>query len=286
MRFSFLPILAVAQITLREMLRQRVLLVAMLFALLLIGGACFFSQFSMDDQAKFIKDWGHGVISTTALLIALMGAGWLIPSEIERRTLHTTLTKPIRPSQFILGKYIGLVGAITIVMLFLACIFSLILVYKHLHFPMDPSAVNSAQLSDNQVLAPNHTAFLDPSLLYAFCLIWLKICLLAAVAILFSTIATSTLFILALTLCVYFIGHLQSILQEFWGRADAGFAAFWFAKIIRALFPDFSVYHCIDSILAGQALSWQALGGLTGYSTLYIAILLCISMLLFEGREL
>ncbi|MEM6601983.1 MAG: ABC transporter permease subunit, partial [Verrucomicrobiota bacterium] len=109
-----LRITTIAKNTLIESLRQRVLLVLLLFGLVLTGASLYFTHFTFIDEFKFLKDIGSAAISVTGLLVAMIGAAQLIPAEIERRTIYTVLSKPVRRFEFLLGKYFGLLALLTI----------------------------------------------------------------------------------------------------------------------------------------------------------------------------
>jgi len=110
MRGCLRRILAVAQNTFLEAVRQKVFAVLLIFALVLLGGASYFAEFSFQEQFKFLKDLSYAAISLTGLLVGLLGAAQLIPGEIERRTILTALCRPLRRWEFIAGKFLGLAG--------------------------------------------------------------------------------------------------------------------------------------------------------------------------------
>jgi len=128
----------------------------------------------------------------------------------------------------------------------------------------------------------------DPRMLQAVLLVGVKLAVVAAVAVFFSTIATSTTFVVAMTLLVYLIGHLQSVAREQW--AESGEAKQWLVKLFLAavslLIPDFNLYNLIDEIVAGNAVHWRSTLEVTGYSLVYIFILLGAATLTFEGRDI
>ena len=79
---SLRRISAVASNTFLEAVRQKVFAVLLVFGLVLIYGANYFTEFSFQEQFKFLKDLGYAAISLTGLLVGLLGASQLIPGEI------------------------------------------------------------------------------------------------------------------------------------------------------------------------------------------------------------
>jgi hypothetical protein len=129
---------------------------------------------------------------------------------------------------------------------------------------------------------------MDPRLIQAGLLIGVKLVVVAAIAVFFSTVATSTTFVIAMTLMVYLIGHLQSVAREQWletGEAAHGVVRLFLAAV-SFLVPDFNLYNLIDEIVAGNMVAWQSTLEVVGYSVVYVIILLTASSVVFEGRDI
>lgn len=274
---------AIARNTLIEAVRQKTFYVLFLFGLVLVGGANFFTQFAFDEQFKFLKDIGYAAISWTGLLIALLSAAQLIPAEIERRTIYVVMSKPVRPFEFVLGKYLGLVSLLTFILLIMSAVFGLVLWWKE----MDIIRSAGPQISE-AMLAQIHQGAGDPRLVQAVFLIWAKLCVVAAISVFFSTVATSTIFVITMTMMIYLIGHLQTIAREVWMSMEGGINLFQklFLAAVAFFVPDFNAFNLIDEIIAGQNVFWAQTGEILLYSGVYVAVLLLISSLIFEEREL
>ena len=281
MRESWRRIRAVAANTFLEAVRQKVFAVLLLFALVLLGGANYFAEFSFQEQFKFLKDLGYATISLTGLLVGLLGAAQLIPAEIERRTILTALCRPLRRWEFVVGKYLGLVFLLGVMLIIMGAVFGAVLFWKEAQF------IRSEGGGDAVVQAVQAESR-DLRLWQAFGLIAAKLFVVCAIAVFFSTLATSTTFVVAMTLMVYLIGHLQSVAREQW--LESGERAAWFIQLFLAavalLVPDFNLYSLIDEIVAGNAVPWRATMEVLAYSGAYIGVLLAASAWLFEGRDL
>ncbi|MBI4392098.1 MAG: ABC transporter permease, partial [candidate division NC10 bacterium] len=94
--------------TFREAIRDRILYSLLIFALAMIGGSVLLSTLSVGGEVKIIKDLGLAAIGLVGTLIAIFIGVGLVYKEIERRTLYTIITKPIRRAEFVLGKFLGL----------------------------------------------------------------------------------------------------------------------------------------------------------------------------------
>jgi hypothetical protein len=128
----------------------------------------------------------------------------------------------------------------------------------------------------------------DPHLLQALALIWAKLAVVTAIAVFFSTIATSTIFIVCTTLLVYFIGHLQSVARQVWieDMSLASLPKNILLALIAFLIPDFQAYNLIDEIIAGNPIRWINSLEILSYSVVYVVITLVLASLIFEDREL
>jgi len=272
---------AVAANTFLEAFRQKVFAVLLIFALVLLGGANYFAEFSFQEQFKFLKDLGYATISLTGLLVGLLGAAQLIPAEIERRTILTALCRPLRRWEFIAGKYLGLVTLLGVMLGVMAAGFLAVLHWKEVQL-IRIEGGGEAVVSAIQAEAR------DPRLAQAFVLLTAKLFVVCGLAVFFSTLATSTTFVVAMTIMVYLIGHLQSVAREQW--LESGEKAAWWAQGLLAavalLVPDFNLYGLIDEIVAGNAVSWRSTWEVLAYSSAYVGVLLAAAAWLFEGRDL
>ena len=281
MRESVRRIWAVAGNTFLEAVRQKVFAVLLIFALVLLGGANYFAEFSFQEQFKFLKDLGYATISLTGLLVGLLGAAQLIQAEIERRTILTALCRPLRRWEFVVGKYLGLVSLLGLMLGIMGAVFWAVLRWKE-------AQLIGLEGGEAGVVQAIQAESRDPRLWQAFILIAAKLFVVCGIAVFFSTLATSTTFVVAMTLMVYLIGHLQSVAREQW--LESGEKAGWWIQLFLAsvalLVPDFNLYSLIDEIVAGNAVSWKSTLEVVAYSSAYVGVLLAAAAWLFEGRDL
>lgn len=119
--FSISPgrLVAISQLTFREALRRKALLVFVLFAILFMFAGWFLAS---GDQrpAEHVRVLVSFVLTTLSFLIlpvALLLACWGLPEDIRKRSLHTVVTKPVRSSEIVLGRMLGYIGINTLVLL-------------------------------------------------------------------------------------------------------------------------------------------------------------------------
>ena len=163
----------VALNTFREAVRDRVLYNLVFFALLMIAASVAVGQISIGIEQTVIVSLGLSAISVIGLLISVFLGVALVSKEMDKRTLYALLAKPVRRSEFLLGKFGGLVLTLAVNTAAMALGLLLAMLYvKH-----------SLERSDAVVLV-------------AVYFILLKLALIVALALLFSCFTTPLLSIL------------------------------------------------------------------------------------------
>lgn len=258
---KFVPL---AMNTLRETIRDKVLYVILIFALLMIASGMLLSLLSMNQQDKVVFDLGLSAISIFGLIITVFVGTSMLNKEIDKKTIYLILTKPIRRADFILGKYVGLCLTLLIMTLAMATAFYLVLWYTL-----------------NGMGKPLGLPLISTSAA-ALLLIYLEMILLTAAAIFFSTFATPVMSAM-FTLGLYVIGHMSNDLVQF-GRLAGRESLTRLMELIFYVLPDLERLNLKNTFLT-QPVSTEVLGNSLGYGLLYIAGLLLLSMVIFEGKE-
>jgi hypothetical protein len=287
---TFWRVGVLAHHTLREALRQKVLNILLLFALVTIGSANLFTVLTPDEQLKFIKDFGFGAMTVFGTLLAVMGIAQMVQGDVEGKLLYVILAKPVRRAEWLWGRFLGLVLLLGLALSVMGAVLALVLWLKEWNLIAAVMKSVTAETRPEALaeVAKIQAAVWQVGLLQVFLLVGAKVLLVAGVALLISTVATSTLFTVAMTLLIYVIGHLQSVAREVWFNAEV--APLWGQKVFAAslaiIIPDFSAYGILDDVLAGHAVAWSHVGQLLAYATLYVGVLMVVAQLVFEEREL
>ena len=295
-RFSLGRISAIATNTLVELTRQKVFYTLLLFALVIIASASFFSQFSFEQenaaagQIKFVKDFGLGAIAIFGSLLAIVGTAQLLPAEIENRTLYTILAKPVRRLEFLLGKYLGVLLLLVISVSLMALLYFVVLVFKEQRVIAETVAQSAAamqsQASLNEEVQRLRQDALDPALIKVMVLLFFKMSLLSAIALFFSTFSTSMIFTVVCTSCVYFVGHLEPTAKDMLQFEGAGYWGHFFVTLITVLVPNLSAFDIADDIVVGTLVPWAKVGLVIGYGLLYVFFLMWFAHLVFSEKEI
>ncbi len=261
------PILSIAQTTVGEAIRRKALLVILLIGVLLMVVAPGLGILSARSETTVLKGMMLGIIQLTSAVIAIVLTVYMIPNEIERRTIYTILSKPVQRYQFLIGKYLGAVSALAIMMSLMMLIFVGVFFYSQ------PSSRDIGSIAE----------LMKPPMMY-----FVQMCLLAAVGIFFSTfVAPLVNFFLAGG--VYLLGSLfNPFFETLKTSANTPGIAKFAAAALNFLLPNFANYNVQNPIInPGQTIRNETMyyAEITGYGVLYIVLLLVAGIWIFDRRE-
>ena len=109
-------VVAIAVNTFKETIRDRVLAVIVVFALLMIVGGIWLGSISLGQQGRMMQDFGLVAVTAFGLIVAVFVAAGLVHKEVEKRTVFVLFSKPVSRAAFITGKFIGLCGTMGLVL--------------------------------------------------------------------------------------------------------------------------------------------------------------------------
>jgi len=254
-------VLIVARNTFREAVRDRVLYNLVVFALLMIASAVVVGQISMAIESIVMVSLGLSAISLIGLLIAVFTGVGLVSKEIDKRTLHALLAKPIRRWEFLLGKYSGLVLMLTVNTTALgAGLFLAMLLVKH-----------------TMVRA-------DAVVLVAVYFILLKLALVVALAMLFSCF-TSSLLAIIYTCGLYVAGLFVAQLQHL-QTTQLNPQTQKLFSILAYVLPNFGNYDVMGAAAHGRSIPVSMIAQTTLYTVVYCALVLSIAAVIFSRKDL
>lgn len=120
-------LLTIARNTFRESIRQPIFVVLILVGIVAHLLALQLAANTMDDDNKMLTDMGLSVVFLAGLFMAAFTATSVIYSEIQNRTALTVVSKPVGRPAFIVGKFLGVAGAIALSYFILSLCFVLVL---------------------------------------------------------------------------------------------------------------------------------------------------------------
>jgi ABC-type transport system involved in multi-copper enzyme maturation permease subunit len=125
-----IKVIAIALNTFKEAVRNKVLYFLLIFALLIMGFSAVISDLSIASPEKLIKDLGLASIDFFGFLIAVFVGVYLVYNELDRKTIYTIVSKPIDRTQFLLGKFFGLLFTIYVNIAIMSFFFFAVLYYR------------------------------------------------------------------------------------------------------------------------------------------------------------
>lgn len=155
---------SIAKNTFTEAIRQPVYAVIIIAAVFLFLLSPSLTMYSMSDDTKMLRELSLSTLFIAGLFIATFSASMAITEEIETKTILTTLSKPIPRYIFILGKFVGVAGAVVLAHYILTTVMIMTIRYGVLtkaSDSVDPTILVSAAVSAILILAI--TAFLNYS---------------------------------------------------------------------------------------------------------------------------
>lgn len=103
---SMRRILAMARLAVQEAIRRRVLAVFAVFVVGLLFAGWYLDP-AADDPAKLYISFVMTSINYMVILLGLFLASFSLPADIKNRTIYTIVTKPVRPTEIVLGRILG-----------------------------------------------------------------------------------------------------------------------------------------------------------------------------------
>jgi Cu-processing system permease protein len=254
----------------KESVRDKVLYNLVFFAILLMAVSYLLGQLTAGQDIKIIKDLGLAAMSLFGLFIAVFIGIGLVSKEVERRTIYSLLSKPIRRQEFIVGKYLGLALTLVVNVSVMTAAYYAVLGYM-------------AWSAGGWFMPGWDAPALDPALLKAVAMIVLQLLIVTALALLFSTFS-SPMLSAALTFGLYIIGHFSADLKHFETVASAA-PVVYLARVLYYVLPNLAPLDVKAQVVHGQPVAAGYLLLNAGYAAAYIALLLAGATIIFMRRD-
>jgi ABC-type transport system involved in multi-copper enzyme maturation permease subunit len=250
-------LLAVATNTYRESIRERVLYNLVFFAILMTLSGLLMGRLSIRQDDKILKDIGLASIELFGTMIAIFVGVGLVAKEVERRSLYPLLAKPLHRHEFILGKFLGL--GLTLL-------------------------VNTALMTGGLLLTLGLTGHgFESSLLKAIAPIYLGLLLTVALALLFSTVTSTTAFAAVCSVCAVVAGRFSDVVHNM--KEVLPDAPGALINLIYFALPNFRNFDLKDRVVYGDPVTLGDLASVGAYALAYIGVLLSVTTLAFQNKE-
>jgi ABC-type transport system involved in multi-copper enzyme maturation permease subunit len=242
--------------TFRELARNKILYMIVFFGIALIGFSLVLATLSLGQSDKIVVDFGLAMVEIFGIISVIFIGSQLLFREIEGKTVYLILSKPVKRGDFILGKFLGF-AAILFFIIFIQSIISTVVFF-----------IAKTPLS---VLLFASIGF-----------IYLKLLLLFAIILFFSTFISPLLSIL-LVMGVYIISHSITTMTDMALRSGNQ-ALLYFSKFLMVIFPNFEALN-IKSIIGTPVILNHSFFAINiVHAFLYLAVILTFAVLIFNRK--
>ena len=248
---------AITHNTLREVARERVFLVLVLFGLGLAGVSLVLAPLALGEGRKVVLDFGLAGASALSTLVVIVLGSSLLHKELDRRTIYAVMAKPIRRAEFLAGKYAGLWTSAAALLAAMTALTAILLSATGGGIPWQ---VGSALLLSLAELA-----------------------IVTAIVIFFSSF-TTPLLTAFFTTATLLAGHFAEDLLYF-GTHGASRLLAGATEVTYWLLPHFEVFNARGLVVHGVDVGPERLLFGAAYAALYGGALLAAAAAIFERRD-
>ncbi len=130
--------LAIIRNTFFESIRQPIMLVLLVVATIALIFSNLLAGFTMENDQRMMIDLGLSTVFLCGTLLAAFIATNVLNEEIENRTALTVISKPVSRPLFVVGKFLGVAGALGLATLYMSFVFLLVEMHGVLQTVRDP----------------------------------------------------------------------------------------------------------------------------------------------------
>ena len=265
---------AIALATANESMGQPLFYLVLILGTFLLITFVYIPYNTFGEDIKMLKDSGLTCIMLGAILLAVWSASTSISDEIEGRTALTLLSKPISRRQFVVGKFLGIVGPVVLVHLILGTILLATVSYKVVY-----DARETAQVDPTWQQCFVEVVRTTPGMVLSF----YETMVLAAISVAMST-RLPMIANLLVCVSIYVLGHLAPMIvnSSFGKFAPVEFVG----QLIATILPNLDHFNIQAAIAAGADVPTEYLMWSLAYCVLFCLSAMLLALALFEDRDL
>lgn len=249
---------AIAVNTFREAVRNKIFGALTVFAVAVLASSLVLGALSLHNEVRVASDIGIFASTVFSMILTVYVSINLLHTEIDRRTIHTILSKPVRRWQFLLGKYLGILALMAVIVGLLGAATAGLVVIQG--------------------------GTVGPELAWAFTMIFFQLLIVAAISLLFASFSSPLLSGL-LSVGIFVLGHLHhqlSMVREFFEasvlRETIG--------VLQWLLPELSSLNLSVEVVRSLPIPASYVGAAAWYTFSYTAVVLALAMFVFSRRDL
>lgn len=258
-------------LTFKEGVRDRALVGIGLFALILMGASLIVVSLFMRELNKVSVDVNLSAITFAGLMLTFFVSINLMAKDMDKHTIYCVLSKPISRSEYIWGKFLGIMLLILASFIILTGCSTLTLyitktLYSQWFIAFEWAAFYKAVYTE-----------------------FLMFALLNALVIFFSTITTSSFITLLFSLSTYIAGQtIEEVVLYLKTQPNIALTGIVEAiiDVCQYVLPNLAVFDLKISAAHALPIPWTYMACVTAYGLIYSSVLLITASLIFSKREL
>ena len=274
----------------KEIKNSKIFYSFLIFALILISGSYFVSQTSFINQGRIMVDFSIFAISIFNIFIGIFIGASVVYDDVEKKSIFLTITRPLKRTEYLIGRFLGLASAIIFSTIIMMLIFYAVLLIMHKFIvPVGYSAVNVKDKFTFYSLP-------QPLIIQALFIIMESI-FISAAALLFSLITSKALASI-FAILVFFIGNISSRMNDLImpvkkiingkivivHQANHILAAI--VHFIYAILPNFSIFNISSEAAYKLNISAGAIFYRIIYGISYTILLFIASSFIFAKKDI
>lgn len=253
-----MKIFAIGINTAREAIRNRILYSILFFAMLVVAISAVFGAASIGDQMKFVKDFSLMSVSLFGVIIAIVLGVNLLHQELGKKTIVNILSKPVARWEFMVGKFVGLVATLALILTLMCA-----------------ALIGFLYLLEQRV---------DWGLAIAGGVALIEVMVIIAVALFFSALVVTPTLAGLFTAATFVAGRSSSYLSYFFSDEHSPLLR-GMATVLSWALPRLDRFNISEQVVYGDRIDVTYLVTMLAYALAYAGVLLLLSIGLFSRRE-
>jgi ABC-type transport system involved in multi-copper enzyme maturation permease subunit len=243
----------------KDTARRKLFYVVFFFGLAVVALSPLLPTFELGMRSQFLKDISLSLASLFGVVLAVVLSVNQVPGELNSRTIYNILSKPVSRPQYLLGKYLGVLADLAII-LFVMGLEILVLISARAH------------------------AF-SPVIFQGVFAVFLECAIIAAFCLFLSTFATVPVNVFA-TILFYLLCHVKTdFLHNTLVKGTSGLAKV-LAWPAYYLLPNLENYNISQQVGYGKGVPAGYLLRVSGYALLFVVLFLFLGYMVFRRKDL
>jgi len=261
----------VALITFKEGIKNRVIFGIFIIALLLFAATTVVITLFMRDIVKVAVDMSLSTVSFVGLLTVLFVGVNLFGKDLDKRTIYMVISRPVSRSEYLVGKFTGIVLLALAVVAFLGILSALpVIMSKRFYYYSE--------------------ARFDWGIyVLAVAYIFIKLVVMSSIITLFASFTSNSFIALVLSLITYFIGQstegVRALLASSIEKVEVPRLLSYLVDVAYYVFPNLSAFDLKTQAAYGLSVSASYILWTLLYALFYSTIAVTIGTLAFRRRE-